>query len=74
VLRYGQTIGLANRPIPAGTWVREETIDMPQKHREATILAQWHLLTGVTGLIIAYNGVGTITSSPAQTMKWELCL
>ena len=29
VLRYGQTIGLANRPIPAGTWVREETIDLP---------------------------------------------
>ncbi len=29
VLRYGHTIGLANRPIPAGSWVREELIDMP---------------------------------------------
>jgi galactarate dehydratase len=29
VLRYGQTIGFANRPIPAGSWVREELLDMP---------------------------------------------
>jgi len=29
VLRYGQTIGFANRTIPAGSWVREEMIDMP---------------------------------------------
>src|ERR1039457_699109 len=29
VLRYGQTIGLANRAIPAGSWVREELLDMP---------------------------------------------
>ena len=29
VLRYGQTIGLANRPIAAGSWVREELLDMP---------------------------------------------
>ena len=29
VLRYGQTIGFANRTIPAGSWVREETIDLP---------------------------------------------
>lgn len=29
VLRYGQTIGYANRPIPAGAWVREEFIDLP---------------------------------------------
>jgi galactarate dehydratase len=29
VLRYGQTIGLANRAIPAGTWVREDLLDMP---------------------------------------------
>jgi galactarate dehydratase len=29
VLRYGQPIGLANRSIPAGTWVREELLDMP---------------------------------------------
>src|ERR1035441_10721907 len=30
VLRYGQTIGLANRPIAAGSWVREELLDMPE--------------------------------------------
>jgi galactarate dehydratase len=29
VLRYGQIIGFANRTIPAGSWVREEMIDMP---------------------------------------------
>ncbi len=29
MLRYGQTIGFANRTIPAGSWVREEMIDMP---------------------------------------------
>jgi galactarate dehydratase len=29
VLRYGQTIGLANREIAAGGWVREELLDMP---------------------------------------------
>src|ERR1019366_249541 len=29
VVRYGQTIGLANRAIDAGSWVREELLDMP---------------------------------------------
>jgi galactarate dehydratase len=29
VLRYGQPIGYANRAIPAGSWVREELLDMP---------------------------------------------
>jgi galactarate dehydratase len=29
VLRYGQAIGHANRAIPAGSWVREELLDMP---------------------------------------------
>ena len=29
VLRYGQVIGLANRDIPDGAWVREEFIDLP---------------------------------------------
>ena len=29
VLRYGQTIGIANRPIAAGSWVREEMLAMP---------------------------------------------
>ena len=29
ILRYGQTIGHANRAIAAGSWVREEMIDLP---------------------------------------------
>ena len=29
VLRYGQIIGVANRSIRAGNWVREEMLDMP---------------------------------------------
>ena len=29
VLRYGQVIGAANRDIEAGSWVREEMIDLP---------------------------------------------
>src|SRR4051794_34150111 len=29
VLRYGQAIGLANRDILAGSWVREEMLEMP---------------------------------------------
>ena len=29
VLRYGQAIGYANRMISAGSWVREELLDMP---------------------------------------------
>ena len=29
IVRYGQPIGYASRPIPAGAWVREEFIDLP---------------------------------------------
>jgi galactarate dehydratase len=29
VTRYGHTIGYANRPIAAGSWVREDYLDMP---------------------------------------------
>ena len=29
VIRYGQVIGSANRPTKAGSWVREELIDLP---------------------------------------------
>jgi galactarate dehydratase len=29
ILRYGQPIGYANRAIPAGSWVREDLLDMP---------------------------------------------
>jgi galactarate dehydratase len=30
VIRYGQTIGTANRDLPAGAWVREDCLDLPQ--------------------------------------------
>jgi galactarate dehydratase len=30
VLRYGHTIGLALRPLPAGSWVREDLITLPE--------------------------------------------
>jgi len=30
VLRYGQIIGIANRPVRAGEWVREEMLDLPR--------------------------------------------
>ena len=33
VVRYGQVIGLANRPLEAGQWVREEMIDLPAAPR-----------------------------------------
>ena len=33
VVRYGQVIGLANRPVEAGQWVREEMIDLPAAPR-----------------------------------------
>ena len=29
VIRYGQVIALANRDIPAGSWVREDVVDLP---------------------------------------------
>ena len=29
VIRYGQIIGLANRPIEPGSWIREEMLDLP---------------------------------------------
>jgi len=29
IVRYGHAIGFARRPIPAGSWVREELMDMP---------------------------------------------
>ena len=30
VIRYGETIGRLNRDLPAGSWVREEMIDLPR--------------------------------------------
>src|SRR5262245_38236942 len=29
VVRYGQTIGILNRSLRAGSWVREEVLDLP---------------------------------------------
>lgn len=29
VIRYGETIGILNRDLPAGSWMREEMIDLP---------------------------------------------
>ncbi len=29
IIRYGQAIGYANRAIPAGSWIREDLIEMP---------------------------------------------
>lgn len=52
VIRYGQTIGLANRDIPAGTWVREELLDMP----EAPPLDQLSLATAVPPALPALEG------------------
>lgn len=43
ILRYGEVIGYANRAIPAGSWIREELIDMP----EAPPLDQLPLSTAV---------------------------
>jgi len=43
VLRYGQIIGRANRAIPAGSWVREEMLDLPA----APALEQLALATNV---------------------------
>jgi galactarate dehydratase len=30
VVRYGQPIGIANRDLPQGSWIREEMLDLPQ--------------------------------------------
>ena len=30
VIRYGQTIGYINRSVPAGSWVRQELMDLPE--------------------------------------------
>ena len=43
VIRYGQIIGLANRDIPEGSWVREDMLDMPA----APPLDQLQLATAV---------------------------
>ncbi len=52
VLRYGQIIGVANRRIQAGSWVREEMLEMPA----APPLDELPLATAVPPLLPPLDG------------------
>jgi galactarate dehydratase len=52
VLRYGETIGFANRRIEAGSWVREELVDMPAAPR----LDELSLATAIPAPLEALEG------------------
>ncbi len=52
VIRYGQTIGLATREIPAGAWVREDSLALP----EAPALDALPLATVVPPSLPALDG------------------
>jgi galactarate dehydratase len=52
VLRYGQTIGIANHAIAAGTWVREELMDMPAP----PLLEELKLATAVPATLPVLDG------------------
>jgi len=52
VLRYGQIIGHANRAIPAGSWVREDMLDLP----DAPALDQLRLATEVPASLAPLEG------------------
>ena len=52
VIRYGQTIGHAERPIQAGTWVREEMMSLPP----APKLEDLPLATAVPPVMPPLNG------------------
>lgn len=52
VLRYGQTIGHANRLLEAGAWVREEFLDLPA----APPLDKMHLSTAVPAPLPPLSG------------------
>ena len=52
VLRYGQIIGHANRTIPAGSWVREDMLDLP----DAPALDQLRLATEVPASLAPLEG------------------
>ncbi len=52
ITRYGQTIGIANRAIAKGSWVREELMDMPA----APPLEELGLATKVPGRLPALDG------------------
>jgi galactarate dehydratase len=52
VIRYGQTIGLANRAVEAGGWVREECLDLPM----APKLDEMPLATAIPSPLPALEG------------------
>ena len=52
ITRYGQTIGIANRAIAKGSWVREELMDMPA----APPLEKLALATAVPARLAALDG------------------
>ena len=52
VVRYGQTIGTANRSLRAGCWVREDVIDLPV----APALEALSLATGIPAPLPALEG------------------
>jgi galactarate dehydratase len=52
IVRYGQTIGIANRAVAAGSWVREELMDMPS----APPLDELPLATAVPVSLPALDG------------------
>jgi galactarate dehydratase len=52
VVRYGQTIGIANRAIGAGSWVREEMLELP----DAPALDALPLATAVPEALPALDG------------------
>lgn len=52
ITRYGQTIGIANRAIAKGSWVREELMDMPA----APPLEELALATAVPERLAALDG------------------
>jgi galactarate dehydratase len=52
IVRYGQTIGLANRDIAAGCWVREDYLELPSPPK----LDEIPLATAVPALLPALEG------------------
>ncbi len=52
VVRYGQTIGLANRDVAVGAWVREEDLDLPA----APKLSEMPLATAVPKALPVLEG------------------
>ncbi|MFN9083872.1 MAG: UxaA family hydrolase, partial [Acidobacteriota bacterium] len=49
VIRYGQIIGHATRPLPAGSWVREDCLDLPIPPPAASAAARAAAATASAG-------------------------